>query len=114
MRTKKRAVKPNPVGRPTIRTPAIAQILCECIARGMPYVHACGTAGISRSVFDEWKREDEGFRQQIEQAIAQGVNERLKTITEASSTDWRAAPWLLEHFQPQHLAQTRIEMTPAA
>src|ERR1035441_4270306 len=43
--------------------------------------------------------------------VARGVDARLKRIVEATSTDWRAAAWLLEHCQPQHFGKTRLEVS---
>ena len=77
----------------------------------MPFAFACGVAGISSATFHAWRNEDPAFKQRIEEAVALGVNERLKTIEEAARGDWRAASWLLEHCQPQHFARNRLEVT---
>src|ERR1017187_2944549 len=113
MRTKKTPPTKRGPGRPTVRTPQTAKTICDCVARGMPYVFACGAAGIGLATFHEWRNEDPAFKQQIEEAIALGVNARLQVIEESSAADWRAAAWLLEHCQPQHFARNRLEVTGA-
>ena len=97
-------------GRATKRTPENARIICECVARGMPYVHACAVAGMSIETLMHWRAEDEAFQRQIAQAVADGVNARLRKIEAASADDWRAASWLLEHCQPEHFAKSRIQV----
>jgi hypothetical protein len=96
-----------------VRTAANAKLICDCLSRGMPFVHACAVANISNQTLLDWRREDEQFRQAMETAIAEGVNARLRVIEEASADDWRAAAWLLEHCQPQHFARNRLEVTGA-
>jgi len=100
-------------GARTVRTESNAKILCDCIARGMPFSMACSIAGLSVSVFHDWKANDENFRAQLEEAIALGVNRRLEKIEAAGRDDWRACAWLLEHCQPGHFARNRIEVTGA-
>lgn len=97
-------------GRPTVRTPETAEIICDAVARGMPFRLACHVAKISPTTFNEWKAEDATFAEQLEEAIARGVDVRLRTIEEASHGDWRAASWLLEHCLPEHFAKSRIQV----
>jgi len=98
-------------GRKTVQTPERAKTICDALARGLPYVHACAAAGISFQTFSAWRNRDETFRQQIEAAIAVGVAARLAIIDRAAITgDWRAAAWLLEHCQPEHFSKSRIQI----
>jgi hypothetical protein len=101
-------------GAPTVRTRETAAVICDCVSRGMPFGHACSVAGISFQTFCDWRKDDAGFRQEIEQAVARGVDARLRVIEQASRLgDWRASAWLLEHCQPQHFARNRLEVTGA-
>jgi hypothetical protein len=97
-------------GRPKKRTPKNAQIICECLAHGSPYVFAATAAGMNVQTLRSWIKEDEQFRTRTELAIAAGVNARLKKIEEASKDDWRAASWLLEHCQPEFFAKSRVQV----
>ncbi len=108
--TKKR----NRGGRPSKRTPRNAKLICDGLARGLPFTHACAVARVSLETFSSWRKNDEAFRQRVERAIAQGVDARLKKIEAASEAgDWRASAWLLEHCQPEHFAKNRLEVTGA-
>jgi hypothetical protein len=99
------------LGRPTVRTPARAKIICDGLARGLPFVHACAVAGITFQTFNVWRNRDEKFRAQIDESIAKGVDRRLKKIEDASDAgDWRASAWLLEHCQAEHFSKTRIQV----
>jgi hypothetical protein len=98
------------VGAPTKRTPQNAATICECLARGLPQNMACSVAGISQETYFNWKQDDESFRLQIELAVAQGVNARLKKIEAAGEDDWRAMSWLLEHCNPELFAKTRVQI----
>jgi hypothetical protein len=99
------------LGRRTVQTPERAKIICDALARGLPFVHACAIAGISFQTFSVWRTRDEKFRAEIDRAIALGVERRLKTIETAADTgDWRASAWLLEHCQPEHFSKSRIQV----
>lgn len=102
---------PAKKGRRSVQTAERAKIICDSLARGLPYVHACAVAGISFQTFSVWRSRDENFRQQIEEAIASGVSARLAVIEKAAGigSDWRAAAWLLEHCQPEHFAKSRVQ-----
>lgn len=98
-------------GRPTVRTPANAKRLCDLIARGLPFEKACAALKMATSVFCDWRNKDARFREQIEEAVAQAIDGRLKIIESAASAgDWRAAAWALEHLNPEAFAKSRIEV----
>jgi transposase len=101
-------------GRPTVRTPERAKILCDAVAAGLPFIQACAVAKICAETFCKWRDQDANFRQAIETAVALGVARRLKKIEDASDAgDWRASAWLLEHVHPQYFSRNRIEVTGA-
>jgi hypothetical protein len=80
----------------------------------MPFSHACAVARIAFQTFCDWRNTDADFHRQIEEAVARGVNARLKVIEKAANLgDWRASAWMLEHCQPQHFARNRLEVTGA-
>jgi hypothetical protein len=115
MKTKTRisARPPHPGGARTKRTPETAEVICRAVAKGMPFNYACHIAGICLSSFHAWRNADPGFREQIEAAIARGIEKRLAIIEEMAATDWRCCAWWLEHCQPQFFAKTRVELTGA-
>jgi hypothetical protein len=106
------AVVKKRTGRPSKCTPENAKRLCEAIGRGLPFVHACAVVSISFQTFSDWRSRDAKFREQIEQAIAEGISKRLAVIEKAAADDWRAAAFLLqtcpgssEHFGRQRTAE---------
>jgi hypothetical protein len=108
----------NRGGRPTVRTPERAKILCDAIGRGCPYTHACAIANISFETFSQWRAADEKFRAQLETAVAEGVQKRLAVIEQALDSQdenvrLRSAQWFLEHTQSQFFAKSRLEVTGA-
>jgi hypothetical protein len=103
------------IGRPTVRTPERAKIICDCVALGVPFRHACDVAKISYQTFCDWRKEDDQFREQVESSIAEGVKRRLKVIEDAlesgdESIRLRGATWWLEHVLPEHFSKTRVEV----
>jgi hypothetical protein len=105
----------NRGGRPTVRTPEVARILCDAIALGVPFRHACNVAKISFQTFCDWRRDDLDFKEQVEGALAEGVQRRLRVIEKAmESTDeairLRSACWYLEHVFPSDFSRSRVEV----
>jgi hypothetical protein len=116
--TKTRTVKAEPQqprgkpGRPTVQTAARAKIIYDSVARGIPYNHACAIAGISVQTFCDWRKRSPVFQQRLDEAIARGVESRLKKIEQASDAgDWRASAWLLEHTEPSgQFCKSRVQV----
>ena len=101
----------RPLGRPTKFNADTVQKICDSIAEGLPFQYAAALAGISHETLCQWQRRYPHFRQAIQEAVAQGAEERLKIIrTAAKGGDWRACAWWLEHVLPEHYAKTRIQL----
>jgi len=100
-------------GAPTKRTLAAVEVLRACLKRGVPRGMACRMAGITYPTFLAWQREDERFREEVELAIAAGVDGHLGNIEAASKTDWRASCWILERCHPDQFGRNRVELTGA-
>jgi hypothetical protein len=110
--------EPSPVkrrgGRPTKFTPELTRRILKCLGRGMPLTLAVEAAGIEFTTLQVYRRKYPNFAQRVKEAIAKGVERRLKKIEAASNAgDWRAAAWLLEHCQPEHFGRNRVEVTGA-
>lgn len=56
------AVEPKKTGRPTIRTEAVEDALCELVAQGLPLVQATKEVGVSMPSLFRWLAEDEAFQ----------------------------------------------------
>lgn len=80
------------------------------VEKGVPLSFAAPAAGVSYRSFCFWRQTRPAFAEQVEAAIAKGIEKRLTKIESASeSGDWRASAWLLEHCQPEHFAKSRIQ-----
>jgi hypothetical protein len=106
----KEAMARRRTGRPTKFCAEIVTKLCEHISEGVPFDYCAALCGLSPATFHAWRQKYPRFDEAVREAIGRGVAARLKTISEASITDWRAASWLLEHCQPEHFAKTRIQV----
>ncbi len=103
----------HPSGRPSKRTPEVAERILGAVAKGVPVTHACRLGGIAPSTFHEWRNSDPAFRERIEEAVAVAIEKRLAIIEEMAATDWRCCAWYLEHVHPQAFARNRLEVTGA-
>jgi hypothetical protein len=95
-------------GRRSLRTPATARAIAEALGRGLPLVHAAAVAGVTPQTVCSWRHNDAAFETQIQEAIARGVESRLRIIEAAAMTDWRAAAFLLQTCQPEHFSKQRV------
>lgn len=108
------------IGAPSRRTPEIAARIVEALKIGETYAGACAYAGISQSMFYEWKATDPEFLERVENALAELRMVHLARIEAAAQGDpaepavgskpakpakkgdWRASAWMLEHrFRPE-------------
>ncbi|MDZ4817260.1 MAG: hypothetical protein SGI71_13505 [Verrucomicrobiota bacterium] len=83
-------------GRPTKRTPDRTAALLQAIESGMPYKSACAIAGIHFDTFNEWRKTNSEFSEQVEGAQAIAIQRAVNCIMDAALKDWKAAAWFLE------------------
>ena len=108
----------NKGGRPSKFTPATRRKILKLVGRGMPLTHAANVAGVSYQTFLNYRRDRPGFDEAIGNAIAKGIEARLKVIERATkspdeSIRLRSACWFLEHTAPEFFARNRVEVTGA-
>jgi hypothetical protein len=110
-----KAIAPSrPRGRPTkLDDVRMRSRLIQLIGTGLPQKHACAAVGVSVPAFCEYREKHEWFRDELETAIANGLEARLQVIEAAAKKDWRAAAWYAEHVFPEHFSKQRIELTGA-
>jgi hypothetical protein len=110
MKTKK-ALTPRKPGRPTVRTPEMADRICDAIGKGMPFNQACLVARIAQSVAMDWKATDQAFAERIQRAQAEFVQTHLARIEKAAAGgSWQASAWLLERRDPAEFGRNRLEV----
>jgi hypothetical protein len=88
-------------GRRTKRTPETAAKICEAIRKGVTYKLACDYAGICFETFNEWRKADPAFSDQVKDAEGEGVVELIDIIRQSARENWTAAAWILERRYPQ-------------
>jgi hypothetical protein len=106
-------------GRPAKLSADVVDQVVEILRFGGYAETAIAAAGISKRTFQRWlergdpegtKKADEPyrrFREQIEQAMAEGEASIVQLIRAAAQRDWKAAAWLLERRQPDKWAGPR-------
>lgn len=82
-----------------VRTEQNQRNILAAIARGASLTMAADAAGIGRTAFYHWRREDEQFEQGIKKARNACALERLDKITQADQ--WQAHAWWLERQFPE-------------
>ena len=108
---KKKSIIARKPGRPTVKTPEMAERLCEIIGRGIPFSHACPLAGISISAASEWRATDEDFATQLKLSESQFIAAHLDRIAKAAiKGSWTASAWMLERCHPEHFGRNRLEV----
>jgi len=98
-------------GRPSKFTAETQTRVLSCVEKGLPLTLAASAAGISYQSLVTYRAKNPQFADALVEAVARGVEKRLKKIEDASDAgDWRASAWLLEHCQPEHFSKTRIQV----
>ncbi|MEI6715153.1 MAG: hypothetical protein WCO60_15445 [Verrucomicrobiota bacterium] len=98
-------------GRPTKYNAVTVKRICAAIAKGMPFVRAAASGGISQDTFCTWRNIHPEFSEAIEQAVSKGMETNLGIIQNAAKKgDVGSAKWLLEHVHPEHFARNRMEV----
>lgn len=110
---KKTAIQTAPkMGRPSKFTPQRVQQLLKAISDGLPYKAACNLTGICFDTFNEWKKENSEFLDQVKKAEAEAIVRRLKTIEQAAEMgSWQASAWLLERRHPDMFGKPEVQIS---
>lgn len=91
-------------------TPEVIQKILANISRGLTQEKALILAGISRQAMHRWKKANPVLQQKFDEAEAEAEAKLVDTIVTATSTDWKAANWLLER-RHAWAAVTKTELT---
>jgi hypothetical protein len=108
----KKPKKPGPI--PKLLDPVVREKLLNAVKVGLTYEQAAASAGLHRDTIRQWLvKADEPdapevyrlFRQALEQAQHEGLEELAARIYAASNKDWKAAAHLLACRYPEHWAK---------
>jgi transposase len=106
--------KKSNAGRKSKKTPERVERLLDNLRQGMSQASAITQAGIAKTTFYKWLKEDEQFKTEVETAedFAEAVQiAQIKALGEAKM-DWRAYAWLLERrFPDRWSAKRETEVT---
>ena len=98
-------------GRPTVRTPEAERRIFDALRLGLPAEVAAAAAGISRTTFWDWIKEDRQFSDAVLKAASECQARCMLTIQKAAAEHWQAAAWTLERRWPQHYSlAARVEV----
>ena len=96
------------VGRPTKRSPETEALLAQAFSLGATVDAACYHAGIGRSTFFDWAREDVAFSDRMAALKQKPVLQALQTVVGALE-DPAMARWYLERrhedFKPKQAVE---------
>lgn len=101
--------KKSNAGRKSKKTPERVERLLDNLRQGMSQASAITQAGIAKTTFYKWLKEDEQFKTEVETAedFAEAVQiAQIKALGEAKM-DWRAYAWLLERRFPERWSAKR-------
>lgn len=91
-------------------TPETIEKILAGIRRGLTQDKALILAGISRQAMHRWKKANPALQQKFDEAETEAEALLVDAIVTATSTDWKAANWLLER-RHQWIATSRQELT---
>jgi hypothetical protein len=108
------------VGREATLTDEITETLVAMLRAGNYQHVALRAVNVPRSTFGLWMRRGRSsakrdaayraFREQIEQARANGEVRAVAAIAQAARKNWQAAAWLLERQYPERWGRTPMRM----
>ena len=109
--TSKKKLSP---GRPCLLTKQREAALLKGIEDGLPLKHAAMLAGISYDTLNRWRKcgepeyapiEFRNFCKALRRSEAVAVQNLVKLVHGAGTTDWRAASWMLERRFPEEFGK---------
>ncbi len=97
------------MARPTKLTPQLQAKICDAIRVGCYVETAAAYCGISKDTFYRWLRQGakaksgiyKDFSDAVEKAMADAEFRDVMIISNAATSDWKAAAWKLERRAPE-------------
>jgi len=100
----------RPAGRPSKKVPGYIDALLKVIATGAPYRICCAAVGVHYDTFMTWKRTDEAFAVQVEQASAKAAVRLWNKIEEQTDVTFASAAWLMERRWPELFSRPEVQL----
>jgi len=93
---------PKKAGYQPKYTPARVRKICDYVAMGLPYVHACAAVGIVPQTLDRWRKQKPEFAEALRSAEAEFMFYHLEVIDQ--SQDPQVSMKLLKARFPEHFS----------
>lgn len=100
--------EPDKGGQDTKRTAEVQKALLEALMVGHTDKDAMILAGVGKTFFYTWIREDAEFATNVEKARLKSKDQSLKSVRTASMKTWQAAAWYLERRFGSEYAQRQV------
>ncbi len=88
-------------GAPTKFSERLVKALCDAVELGCSDREAAAIAGIHPTTLCVWRKRYPELVGRMERAEARGMENRLRTISEAAEKNPKWAAWILEHRWPE-------------
>jgi hypothetical protein len=99
------------LARPSKRTPDRERRLLDAVRAGNTLRASAAYAGVNEVTVERWSHRFADFAESLSRAIAESEIHLVALVRTASTSDWRAASWLLERRFPETWSQrARLEI----
>ncbi|CAB4147734.1 hypothetical protein UFOVP517_41 [uncultured Caudovirales phage] len=90
----------------------LVPVILDHIRNGCFVSEACAAAGVGRTTFRIWCREDRTLSAHLKKAKAEQLASMIANIRQAGHKEWAAHAWYLERRYPEKFAKKTIVVEP--
>jgi len=90
----------------------LVPVILDHIRNGCFIKEACEAAGLDRSTFRKWRKDDPSLIPLLKKAKAEQLASMIANIKQAGQKEWSAHAWYLERRYPEKFAKKTIVVEP--
>ena len=90
----------------------LVPVILDHIRNGCFVSEACAAAGVGKTTFHLWCREDRNLSARLKKAKAEQLASMIANIRQAGQKEWAAHAWYLERRYPEKFAKKTIIVEP--
>lgn len=90
----------------------LVPVILDHIRNGCYIKEACEAAGLDRSTFRKWRKDDPTLIPLLKKAKAEQLASMIASIKKAGEREWSATAWYLERRYPEKFAKKTIVVEP--
>lgn len=90
----------------------LVPVILDHIRNGSFIAEACEAAGLDKSTFRKWRKEDPALFPLLKKAKAEQLASMIANIKQAGQKEWAANAWYLERRYPEKFAKKTIVVGP--